>query len=159
LNVGAPDLIQVTKPNYLEQFEFTITEAEEIFATVLNETLNQQPSCFPQPQPISLKQARKPRTAKSLTGQSATIGYLLSQSLRTSLITKERILTIESRARVLKDSSTGPQPPSQTLVQIDTRSAQPSIPIDKRLENERPARIVVKETPFRTHEMETVLVR
>jgi hypothetical protein len=158
-NVGAPDLIQVTKPTYLAQFEFTIGEAREIFATILNESLNQLPSCFPEPQPISLRPARKPRVAKTLIGQSTMIGYLLSQSLRTTLITKEQISTTEGRSRVLKDSSTGPQPPIQTLVQIDTRDTQSFVPIDKRLENERPARIVVKETPSRTHEMETVLVR
>jgi hypothetical protein len=155
-NVGAPDLIQSTKPAYLEQFKFKIAEAKDVFATILNETLNDLPTVFPEPQSISLKPPRKPRSAKTLAGQSTLIGYLLSQSLRTTLITREQ--TAHSR-RVLKDSSTGPQPPTQSLVRIEAENSQLLVTLDKRLENERPLRIVVKETPSRCHEMLTELVR
>jgi hypothetical protein len=158
-NTGPPDLTQVTKQSYLEQFAFTIAEAEEIFTAVLDEKLNQLPSRFPEPQAVSLRPARKPRCAKTLTGQSTLIGYLLGQSLRTALITNEQIPTTHGRFRVLKDSSTGPQPPTQTLVQIDTAVLQSSVPTDKHLDNERPTRIVVRETPSRCHEMETAIVR
>jgi hypothetical protein len=156
-NLGPPDLTQSTKPFYLGQFKFTIAEASDVFTTILNETLNDLPTVFPDPRPISLKLPRKPRSAKTLTGQSTLIGYLLSQSLRTTLISKEQ--ATQGRSRSLKDSSTGPQPPIQTLVHIEPANTQPITTTDKRLENERPLRTVVRETPTRCHEMETVLVR
>jgi hypothetical protein len=158
-NVGPPDLIQTTKPSYLKQFEFTITNAEEIFAAVLNETLNSLPSNFPNPQPISLKPRRKPRTAKTLPGQSTLIGYLLAQSLRTALISNEQKEKTESHAQVLKDSATGPQPPTQTLVHVNLENDPTQTDPERILQNERPLRTVVQETTTHNHEMETVLIR
>jgi hypothetical protein len=159
INVGPPDLIQTTKAPYLEQFKFTVANAEETFATVLNETLNCLPSSFPNPQTISPKPSRKPRTAKTLAGQSTLIGYLLGQSLRTALITREQNERIGPCSRVHKDSATGPQPPTQTLVHTNIENDQKEKLPENLLQSQRPLRTLVRETTTHCHEMETVLVR
>jgi hypothetical protein len=175
LNTNGPDDVLATKPAFLKNASFTLDEATEIFSIVLSEILGEKPShIFHSPKSVSHKPLKAPRSGKTLIGQGTLIGYLLAQSLRNSLISQEQNLKPKTRNNpqsLQPKTSTPGEPPTKTLthersfatkdqaLQITDTRDQTLEGQEDILNNERPARTLVRETSTHIHEMETIIVR